>query len=130
MVRELSFSIIKLTVGGKREFYYFIVITLEIDVIVVKKHVFKFRWKVWKIKVKKKRNLMLLNHHVRVQNTRALHNVLNMPEYVLPEFWIYIWFLIYQDSKYDRVLNMQEVHGALTKYATIWLNMSKSLHLR
>ena len=41
---------------------------------------------------------------------QAIHSVLNMPEYALTEFWLYIRFSICQDSEYDRVLNMQDLH--------------------
>ena len=40
----------------------------------------------------------------RVLNMRTLNIVLNMPEYVLTEFWMYVFsFLIHQDSEYARV---------------------------
>ena len=50
---------------------------------------------------------------------RALHSVLNMSEYALTEFLIYLKFKICQDSEYGRILNMQVTQGS--KYATIWL---------
>ena len=40
---------------------------------------------------------------------RALHSVLNMPEYAMTEFWIYLGFSTCWDSEYDRVLNMPEL---------------------
>ena len=40
----------------------------------------------------------------RVLNMRTLNIVLNMPEYVLTEFWMYVFgFLIHQESEYARV---------------------------
>ena len=54
----------------------------------------------------------------RVLNMRALHSVLNMPEYALTEFWIYL------GSKYARILNMQELHRVLDmpQYRWVCLN--------
>ena len=42
------------------------------------------------------------------QGSQYVRIKLNIPEYALTEFWIYLWFCIYQDSGYGRVLNMQE----------------------
>ena len=39
--------------------------------------------------------------------------LLDMPEYALTEFWIYVEFEICQDSEYGRVLNMRELHRVL-----------------
>ena len=44
---------------------------------------------------------------------REVHNVLNMPEYTMTEFWIYLEFWIWQDSEYDMVLNMQDLRRVL-----------------
>ena len=49
---------------------------------------------------------------------QALQSVLNMPEYVLREFWQYLAFWICQGSEYARVAQD-------SKYATIWPNMSE-----
>ena len=54
---------------------------------------------------------------------RALNSVLNIPEYALTEFWIYLGsnmpgFGIWQSFEYARV-----TQGF--KYATIWLNISE-----
>ena len=51
---------------------------------------------------------------------RTLHSILNMPEYALTDFWIWIC----QNSGYVRVLNMQELHRALNmpQYGWICLN--------
>ena len=43
----------------------------------------------------------------------ALHSVLNMPEFALTEFSIYLGFHICQNSEYGRVLNMQGLHRVL-----------------
>ena len=54
---------------------------------------------------------------------RALNSVLNIPEYALTEFWIYLGsnmpgFGLWQSFEYARV-----TQGF--KYATIWLNISE-----
>ena len=54
---------------------------------------------------------------------RALHSVLNMPEYASTEFWIHLvlnvpGFWLWQGSEYARV-----TQGS--NYAIIWLNMSE-----
>ena len=53
----------------------------------------------------------------------ALHSVLNMPEYALTEFWIYLEFLICQDSEYGKISKYVRATQGGSKYATIWLNM-------
>lgn len=46
-------------------------------------------------------------------NKRPLHSVLNIPEYALAEFCLFLRFLICQDSAYGRVLNMQDLYMVL-----------------
>ena len=62
----------------------------------------------------------------KVFNMRALHSVLNMPEYALTEVWIYLRFYICQDYEYGRALNMQELHRVLNipQYSWACLNIT------
>ena len=55
----------------------------------------------------------------------CLHGIMNMPEYVLTEFWIYLGFYICQDSEHGSVPNMQEFHRILniTQYGWEWLRI-------
>ena len=62
----------------------------------------------------------------RVLNMWALHSVLNMPEYALNKFWIYLGFYICQDSEYWRVLNMQELHRALNMPQYGWICQNRT----
>ena len=59
--------------------------------------------------------------YCRVLDMRALYSVLNMPEYILTEFWIYLGFKICQYSEYGRALRASITQGS--KYAIIWLNV-------
>ena len=56
-----------------------------------------------------------------VLNMRALHSVLNMPEYTLTKFWIYLGLNM---SEYRKALNIQELHRVLNtlQYGLICLN--------
>ena len=57
-------------------------------------------------------------------NKWPLHSVLNIPEYALAEFCLFLRFLICQDSAYGRVLNMQDLYMVLniSQYGWIYLN--------
>ena len=62
--------------------------------------------------------IRLNSKYGRILNMRALHYVLNLLKYALTDFWICIGFYKCQDSEYAR--------GAQSsKYATIWLSISK-----
>ena len=58
----------------------------------------------------------------KVLNMWALCSALNMAEYALTDFWIYLMFWICQDSECGRVLNMQELHRVLPIYGCVCLN--------
>ena len=49
----------------------------------------------------------------RVFNMRELHSVVNMPEYALADFWIFLGFYLCQDFEYSRVPNVQELDKIL-----------------
>ena len=55
---------------------------------------------------------------------QALHNILNIPEYALTEFWIYLGLYICKDTEYVSALNMSHtIHYARSLYklgATYW----------
>ena len=48
-------------------------------------------------------------------------SVLNMPEYALTEFCIYLGFSTCKDSEYGRVLNEQELHRVLNMPKCSWI---------
>ena len=76
----------------------------------------------------------------RVLKLRALHSILNMPEYALTEFWIYLGFSMCQDSECGSqcasawLLNMQKWHKiqSMPQYGWIclkrtWICMNMSI---
>ena len=64
--------------------------------------------------------------YCRVFNIRALHSNLNIANYALTEFCIYLRFSICQYSEYGSVLNIQRIRRVLHMPQDDWIFLNKT----